>query len=451
VGTRVATSFLRFGQLEIFAQRRELDLLLELVQHALKRDFAHLNAEEALAAPHANHREEAPDDAASTVPDEEPGHSAAVPASPTVSCSALHRMFDDICRRQALLVAEWRRVGYCQGNMNSDNAALGGVTLDYGPFAFMERYDTFYNPWVGGGRAYSFGMQHTAALKNLETLGAVFSALALEVRQTRGGDDAPDAVSEAEEIEWRSGSFGNISRSFGDVFHAQHADNCRAKLGLAVWDGEAEALFDELTRLMHSRSGHRAAPPPTAAPPERAGWRMPFISRDPLDPPPAPAPAAPAGGVDFTLLFRTLGTAELAELAADEEDSRLIGAESELTWPSVRALLQPAALDSLESWPDAHLREWTAWTRRYWRRVRAEGRGDERLREMANANPKYVLRNWMAAAAYEAAERGDYSIVSELLEVLGAPYDELSASVEARWAQMTPQWARGKAGLAFMT
>lgn len=57
----------------------------------------------------------------------------------------------------------------------------------------------------------------------------------------------------------------------------------------------------------------------------------------------------------------------------------------------------------------------------------------------------------MAAEAYEAAEGGDYSIVRELHEVLRAPYDEQSDATAARWAQVTPLWAREKAGLAYMT
>ena len=61
------------------------------------------------------------------------------------------------------LIAEWLRVGYCQGNMNSDNSALGGVTLDYGPFGFMERFNPVWNPWVGGGMPYCFGKQPQAS------------------------------------------------------------------------------------------------------------------------------------------------------------------------------------------------------------------------------------------------------------------------------------------------
>lgn len=66
-------------------------------------------------------------------------------------------MFDEVCERQAALMAEWIRVGYCQGNMNSDNSALAGFTLDYGPFAFIHgELRAAHNPWVGGGESYSF-------------------------------------------------------------------------------------------------------------------------------------------------------------------------------------------------------------------------------------------------------------------------------------------------------
>merc|ERR1740133_626515 len=90
--------------MELFTQRGDLPLLQELAEHSLTREFSHLLLQH---------------------PDEPRTRSYV-------------RMFKEACERQALLMAEWLRVGYCQGNMNSDNSALGGVTLDYGPFAFME-------------------------------------------------------------------------------------------------------------------------------------------------------------------------------------------------------------------------------------------------------------------------------------------------------------------------
>jgi len=90
-------------------------------------------------------------------------------------------MFREVCARQATLVAHWMRVGYCQGNMNSDNSALCGVTLDYGPFGFMEKFNPAHCPWVGGGIDYAFARQPQAIAINLSILAQAFTAL-LQVR-----------------------------------------------------------------------------------------------------------------------------------------------------------------------------------------------------------------------------------------------------------------------------
>ena len=68
--------------------------------------------------------------------------------------------------RLTKLVANWIRVGYCQGNFNSDNCAAGGHTLDYGPFGFCDVYDPHYQPWTGGGQHFAFLNQPLAAERN---------------------------------------------------------------------------------------------------------------------------------------------------------------------------------------------------------------------------------------------------------------------------------------------
>ena len=152
--------------------------------------------------------------------------------------------------------------------MNSDNSALGGVTLDYGPFAFMERFVPMYNPWVGGGPQYAFGRQPQAAAVNLAGLAPSFIELVQLVGTKEGlskaeRDAAVDEIREA------------VQMGYVDTFHAKHDDNCRAKLGLAAWDDEAQQLWDTLFTLMASRCS--------------------------------------GGGVDFTIFFRALGDAEPAE------------------------------------------------------------------------------------------------------------------------------------------
>lgn len=72
-------------------------------------------------------------------------------------------------RAQAELAAQWLRVGYAQSNFNSDNCLVSGVTVDYGPFGFVERYRPDYVMWIGGGRHFSFQNQPEAARRNFET------------------------------------------------------------------------------------------------------------------------------------------------------------------------------------------------------------------------------------------------------------------------------------------
>ena len=536
VGTRVATSFIRFGQREIFAQRGELDLLQELVEHALVREFPHLLTAETAEIAAKLQTAESVESVESVESD---SAAAEEDARTQLDVQLLLRMFDGICQRQALLIAEWMRVGYCQGNMNSDNAAIGGVTLDYGPFAFMERFEPYYNPWTGGGQPYSYGMQANAASTNLVGLGNAFAALAMRLSQQEkesGGSGGRGGGIDPEEIIAELTS--SVRSGFGSTFRSRHSELCRQKLGLAEWDDEAQKLWDWLLRLMSSRAGHgrdekrqsktndesdgaTSTEPRASNLAERlvpSSWRQRWDKRGDADgereqdvEEPEGTEEAVSPGVDFTLFFRTLGTPELTKLAvatasapANEAGDADEAAAAHDSWLS--ALLGPAALDSIETWPEEHRTEWRAWGAQYWARVAAEARGDERLAEMAAANPKYILRSaydryvhihrclprplaartlhtptppshchhlslcsalvcrliahlppcpptadWMAAQAYDAAALGDFSVVRELQEVLSRPYDEQGAEVDSRWAQVTPVEARDKMGLTYMT
>ena len=358
VGTRVASSFLRFGQLELYYQRGETDLLIELATHALRREFSHLLVQH--------------------------------PSEPLAR--SLVRMFAEVCERQARLVAGWLRVGYAQGNMNSDNSALGGFTPDYGPFGFVEAYAPDYCPWTGGAPGYCFANQPQAAAINLARLSDVFA----EVVQTVGkADGLPGAEITSMIDELRAA----VSSGYVDTFHAAHDDACRAKLGLATWTTETDgAMWTDLMKLLAS-AGNLGE------------------------------------GVDFTLFFRALTDAE-----AGTTDAGVLGA------------LRASALDDVDAWPADQREAWAAWSSRFAQRVRADGRPhNERVAEMRTASPKYILRNWMAAEAYDAAASGEYELVRELHRVLRSPYDDQGDDVDARWAQPTPMWARRKAGLAFLS
>ena len=156
---RVSTSFIRVGHLELFSRRvrnakttedrifriKELEMIVE---HAIFREYPSINS---------------PQDSRGTY----------LPLQERIIL-----MLESASKRFANLCASWMRVGYVQGNFHSDNCLVGGRTMDYGPFGFMEKYDPNWNMWTGGGKEYSFINQPMAGEKNFGTLvGAVMPLL----------------------------------------------------------------------------------------------------------------------------------------------------------------------------------------------------------------------------------------------------------------------------------
>ena len=137
ISTRVAPSFLRVGQLELFARRarsnahpKALEELRMIVAHLIEREYLS-EIDQSL-------------------------HFAA----------QIVELAKILSERLTSLIANWLRVGYCQGNFNSDNCPAGGYTLDYGPFGFCEIFDTEFQPWTGGGVHFAFFNQPRAAEAN---------------------------------------------------------------------------------------------------------------------------------------------------------------------------------------------------------------------------------------------------------------------------------------------
>lgn len=199
ISTRVAPSFLRVGQLELFARR--------------VRNNAHPNAftELKMIATHLIAREYK-NDIDQSLPF-------------TAQLIELARLFRD---RLSVLVADWLRVGFCQGNFNSDNCAAGGFTLDYGPFGFCEAFDPEFQPWTGGGKHFSFFNQPLAAEANFHMFYSALRPLLLE--------DA-EALAQLDQIR----------HGFAEIIQKQVQKIWAAKLGLTTFDSE---LFKSLMSLM---------------------------------------------------------------------------------------------------------------------------------------------------------------------------------------------------------
>lgn len=199
ITTRVAPSFLRVGQLELFARRA--------------RSKAHPNAQNELKmiAEHLierNYRQEI-----------DPGLDF---SNQVIELATLFRS------RLTKLVANWIRVGYCQGNFNSDNCAAGGFTLDYGPFGFCEQFDPSFQPWTGGGEHFAFFNQTLAAEANFEMFWK-------SLRQLLDGDAQNLA------------QLDQIREEFAEVMQQEIEAMWVKKLGLNSFNS---SLVNELLELM---------------------------------------------------------------------------------------------------------------------------------------------------------------------------------------------------------
>jgi uncharacterized protein YdiU (UPF0061 family) len=134
---RVAPSFVRFGNFEILAASQELDLLRRLADYVIEHHF----------------------------PAQFSGRSTPSPATHA-------RWFEEVCRRTAALIVEWMRVGFVHGVMNTDNMSILGLTIDYGPYGWLEGYDPKWTPNTtdAEGRRYCYGNQPGIAQWNLVRL-----------------------------------------------------------------------------------------------------------------------------------------------------------------------------------------------------------------------------------------------------------------------------------------
>jgi uncharacterized protein YdiU (UPF0061 family) len=199
ISTRVAPSFIRVGQLELFGRRARkkehpnaMQELEKIVLHLIDREYAEVIGDKLNTA------------------------------EKVISLASEFR------NRLTSLVANWIRVGYCQGNFNSDNCAAGGFTLDYGPFGFCDEFNPQYQPWTGGGVHFSFLTQPLAAERNFDMFCLAVYPL-LELQQP--------ALKQLDEIR----------RGFANEMQTKMEKMWSAKLGLSNFNAE---LFSELEMLM---------------------------------------------------------------------------------------------------------------------------------------------------------------------------------------------------------
>lgn len=157
------------------------------------------------------------------------------------------RMYREIANRTSFLVSEWLRVGYVQGNMNSDNSLVGGRTVDYGPFGFLETFDPFYQPFTSDADGkFSYIRQPTAMSVNIAILGETVEKLVEAVVEE--GKDTKTYLDEVKSIA------GGV---FEQRFMEHYSSMQKEKLGLyddetdVARENKTSQLYKELEQLMY--------------------------------------------------------------------------------------------------------------------------------------------------------------------------------------------------------
>lgn len=339
---RVAPSFIRFGHFELPYARGDVALLRRLADFCIWRDFPHLLGARATLAFDALRTQDA--------------FTEAVYAA----------WFSEVCTRTAELVAHWMRIGFVHGVLNTDNMSILGLTIDYGPYGWIDDYDPDWTPNTtdAQGRRYRFGWQPKIAHWNLLRLAQALSPLFADAVPLQAGLDR-----------------------YAETYAAADRRDCAAKLGLSECGDDDVALLRDLHALLHAHE------------------------------------------VDMTLFFR-----HLADVDADA--------------PTL-APLHGAFYSAHKR--DAGTPGFEAWLQRYAARVRSDAATDRAARRarMHAANPRYVLRNYLAQQAIDRATAGDASGVAELLDVMRRPCDDQPG--REAFAARRPDWAREKAGCSMLS
>lgn len=255
-------------------------------------------------------------------------------------CSTIHMRVipfaNTLCLKTAETAALWEASGFTHGVLNTDNMSIIGLTMDFGPFGFMESYDPDFTPNTSDkeGR-YSFKNQAGVCKWNLKQLFMSIGTL----------------LSMNKEL-------GEIAEKFCTLHQDAYMKKMRQKLGLVKIIPDDDKLVEALLKTMHLTGG------------------------------------------DYTNIFRSLS--QFNNNMSEQVDT---------------------IMKQCKEKKEIGKSLWATWLQLYKNRLSLETTTYQtRIRMMNSNNPKYILRNHMAQVAIEKAEKGDYSEVVRLFDLLKDPY-----------------------------
>jgi len=370
---RMAPSFVRFGHFELPASRGDRALLSALVEATISAHFSELS--EGLSDPEER----------------------------------VCRWFLEVSERTLRLCLDWMSLGFVHGVMNTDNMSILGLTIDYGPYGWVDDFDLSWTPNSSDAaeRRYRFGAQGHVARWNLSRLASAIAPL-IPKRAERLIEEL-----ESWPERFREGLTARYLSKIG-------LSGAEAQRGLEGLGWSQEACVGELLELLNQ------------------------------------------GGVDMTLFFRQLSELRPAAAMSEEALSRAQERLGELE-RSQAPLWAAPLLGALYHEDEGGVRadhpkreELWSWLTRYLKLsaelTQAEGAWAERERELKRINPLIVPRNYLSYQAAQALDEGDPEPLRQLIEALREPYRGVDGDpVRGALSLKRPAWALTRPGCSTLS
>ncbi|KAL9080209.1 MAG: hypothetical protein Q9157_000992 [Trypethelium eluteriae] len=290
------------------------------------------------------------------------------------------RLFREITRRNAQTVAAWQAYAFTNGVLNTDNTSIMGLSIDFGPFAFLDNFDPSYTPNHDDFMLrYSYKNQPSIIWWNLVRLGEALGELIGAGSKADEEEFVNEGVRKgwADELVERAETIiQQVGEEYKAVFMAEYKRLMTLRLGLKKSkQQDFDELYSELLDTMEALE------------------------------------------LDFNHMFRKLSNVNTKDVETDEARKEVAGQFFHKEGLTGLEKDEGAARERIAKWLD----KWRARAIEDW----GEGHDDERIAEMKQANPKFLPRSWILDELIDRVEKkGEREILNQVMEMTLSPFED---------------------------
>ncbi|OJK03313.1 hypothetical protein ASPACDRAFT_58238 [Aspergillus aculeatus ATCC 16872] len=395
VVTRFAESWLRIGTFDLLRARGDRDLIRKLATYVAEEVFHGWETLPSVAYSNNGQSSPAMDSTSKNTSKNE------VEENQDLQENRFTRLYREIARRNAKTVAAWQAYGFMNGVLNTDNTSICGLSMDFGPFAFMDNFDPHYTPNHDDHLLrYSYKNQPSIIWWNLvrlgESLGELMGAGDLVdheefVKEGLTETSAPAVVERAEKLIEQTG------KEFRAVFLSEYKQLMRGRLGLQTEkETDFQDLFSEMLDMMEALE------------------------------------------LDFNHFFRRLSNISLSDIETTAQRSEMASIFFHNEGFESVSLTEAAAKERiahwLEIWRTRVLEDWDT------------NNDVARQTSMKSVNPSFLPRGWILDEVIDRVEhKGDRDILGRVMQMALKPFAEdwgLDREEERRFCGDVPKFKR---------